>query len=206
MALFPEFVEPKFSGHVLHLFSGSLPPGNYERCDEVQDAELPVSVYELPNIVLNYRPRLILADPPYSAADAEKYGTVMVNRGRVFRTLAQVTDPGAFVVWLGHDLADAPEGGVADGQAHHARAVDEPPGAAGVDLRARRDVMHIERPTHCRTCGGVLTVRDERLEPIRPAHQRVVPAQGTDGLDRGGLMDSAAASRMTTKEAQTWTA
>lgn len=100
MALFPEFVEPKFSGHVLHLFSGSLPPGNYERCDEVQDAELPVSVYELPNIVLNYRPRLILADPPYSAADAEKYGTVMVNRGRVFRTLAQVTDPGAFVVWL----------------------------------------------------------------------------------------------------------
>lgn len=26
--------------------------------------------------------------------------------------------------------------------------------------------MHIERPTHCRTCDGVLTVRDERLEPI----------------------------------------
>lgn len=100
MALFPEFVEPRFPGHVLHLFSGSLPPGNYERCDEVQDAELPVSVYELPNIVLNYRPRLILADPPYSAADAEKYGTAMVNRGRVFRTLAQVTDHGAFVVWL----------------------------------------------------------------------------------------------------------
>lgn len=100
MALFPEFVAPQFPGHVLHLFSGSLPAGNYERCDSVQEAELPVSVYDLPNIILNHRPRLIIADPPYSKADAAKYDTPMVNRGRVFRTLAQITEPGAFVVWL----------------------------------------------------------------------------------------------------------
>lgn len=101
MALFPEFVAPRFAGHVLHLFSGSLPASpHYERCDEVQDAEIQASVYALPHIVLNYRPRLILADPPYSAADAERYGTAMIDRGRVFRTLAQVTDPGAFVAWL----------------------------------------------------------------------------------------------------------
>lgn len=101
MALFPEFVAPRFPGHVLHLFSGSLPASDqYERCDSVQPAELQCSAYDLPRVVLNYRPRLILADPPYSSADAKRYGTRGIDRGRVFRALAEITDPGAFVVWL----------------------------------------------------------------------------------------------------------
>ena len=35
----------------------------------------------------------VLADPPYSASDAERYGTSMVNRNKVVRTLSQVCGP-----------------------------------------------------------------------------------------------------------------
>lgn len=43
---------------------------------------------------------LVLADPPYSAADAEKYDTPMVNRGKVLRALRKVTRAGGNLVWL----------------------------------------------------------------------------------------------------------
>ena len=43
---------------------------------------------------------LILADPPYSAADAEKYDVPMVNRGKVMRALRKVAKTGANLVWL----------------------------------------------------------------------------------------------------------
>jgi hypothetical protein len=98
-ALFPDV--PDLPGApVMHVFSGSLPAGNYERVDVIEATDIRASVYELPNIMLNWRPRLIFADPPYSETDAAKYGTPMLNRGRVFRALAAITDPGAFVVWL----------------------------------------------------------------------------------------------------------
>lgn len=100
-ALFPDIVHPqRLNTDLLHVFSGSLPPGNYERCDSVQPAELQCSVYNLPNIILNWRPKLVIADPPYSAADATEYSTPMINRGRALRALAQVTDPGRHLVWL----------------------------------------------------------------------------------------------------------
>ena len=80
MALFLEFVEPKFSGHVLH--PPPAAPGTTSD-DEVQDAELPVSVYELPNIVLKLPPAVDSRRPSVPPLrDAEKHGTVMVNRGR----------------------------------------------------------------------------------------------------------------------------
>jgi hypothetical protein len=43
---------------------------------------------------------LVIADPPNSDADAEKYGVVMVDRGRVTRALATVVRPGGFLCWL----------------------------------------------------------------------------------------------------------
>ena len=43
---------------------------------------------------------LVLADPPYSAADAEKYGTQMINRGEVMRALRRVTRVGGNLAWL----------------------------------------------------------------------------------------------------------
>jgi len=42
----------------------------------------------------------VLADPPYSASDAERYGTAMVNRNRVVATLAAGLPAGAYVAWL----------------------------------------------------------------------------------------------------------
>lgn len=98
-ALFPDVTDPE----KLHVFSGSLPEGDYERCDSVQPSEMQMSVYDLPAAIevdAPWRPQLIIADPPYSKADAKKYSTPMINRGRVFRTLAEITAPGAHVVWL----------------------------------------------------------------------------------------------------------
>jgi hypothetical protein len=43
---------------------------------------------------------LILADPPYSYADAEHYGTPMVNRAAVIRRLREVCCKGGNLVWL----------------------------------------------------------------------------------------------------------
>ena len=42
----------------------------------------------------------VLADPPYSASDAERYGTMMVNRNKVVRTLSEGLRPGAYLAWL----------------------------------------------------------------------------------------------------------
>lgn len=100
MCLFPDVAASPRPTDVLHVFSGSLPPGHYERCDLMQPAEIQASVYELPNIILNWRPRLILADPPYSKEDAERYGTPPLDRGRAMRALAGVTNPGAHLVWI----------------------------------------------------------------------------------------------------------
>lgn len=43
---------------------------------------------------------LILADPPYSVADAEKYGVKMPNRRDVMRALRRVCQKGGNLVWL----------------------------------------------------------------------------------------------------------
>jgi hypothetical protein len=43
---------------------------------------------------------LILADPPYSADDAEKYATPMINRARVTSHLRAFAKTGGHMVWL----------------------------------------------------------------------------------------------------------
>ena len=42
----------------------------------------------------------VLADPPYSASDAERYGAPMVNRNKVVATLAAGLPSGAYIAWL----------------------------------------------------------------------------------------------------------
>jgi hypothetical protein len=42
---------------------------------------------------------LVLADPPYSVEDAERYQTTMVKRNQVMNALQRL-QPGAHVVWL----------------------------------------------------------------------------------------------------------
>lgn len=102
MALFPDveaFNSREGRITTMHVFSGSLPEGPYCRCDLLQPAEIQVSVYDL-DAARHGRYDLILADPPYSAADAEKYGTAMVDRRRALAALAQVTRVGGHLVWL----------------------------------------------------------------------------------------------------------
>jgi hypothetical protein len=115
LALFPDVVSLDRASAILHVFSGSLPPGPYERCDLVQPAEIQASVYALPEVVLNHRPRLICGNVrtavgPPSARDRRPGA----HRGRR-------RPP----VLAGHDLADAPQGPVGDGRPHRHHALDE---------------------------------------------------------------------------------
>jgi hypothetical protein len=95
-ALFPD------KRHALHLFSGKVDltamPGDTVDInadlsptfvDDAQTLErVPLATYDL-----------ILADPPYSVEDAERYQTTMVKRNLVLRALQRV-QPDTHVVWL----------------------------------------------------------------------------------------------------------
>ena len=97
-ALFPD------KASVLHLFSGLVDqtawPGDTLDirpevnptyvCDAQQSLRgLPLDSYDI-----------VLADPPYSVEDAERYRTTMVKRNRIMRRLAECCRPGTHVVWL----------------------------------------------------------------------------------------------------------
>lgn len=88
---------------ILHLFSGKvdlrrmpgdtldiLPERNPTYCVDAETCEgVPLELYDL-----------VVADPPYTPADAAKYGnTPMVVPGRVMRALERLPS-GAYVVWL----------------------------------------------------------------------------------------------------------
>lgn len=95
-ALFPD------KKRVLHLFSGKVDlealPGDTVDINPklkptyVDDAQtltrVPLEQYDL-----------ILADPPYSVEDAERYQTTMVRRNVVMRALQRASE-GAHIVWL----------------------------------------------------------------------------------------------------------
>jgi hypothetical protein len=95
-ALFPD------KRRVLHLFSGKVDlaalPGDTvdinadlapTYVDDAQKLEnVPLETYDL-----------ILADPPYSVEDAERYQTTMIKRNAVMRALQGVA-PGTHIVWL----------------------------------------------------------------------------------------------------------
>jgi len=95
MSLFPD------AQRVLHLFSGSLPPGNYVRFDINPDlGDVCGDAHRLSEYFAAGSFDLILADPPYSKEDADHYGTPMVNRNKVVSECAKVLEPGGFLVWL----------------------------------------------------------------------------------------------------------
>lgn len=99
MALFPDMAP----ADVLHVFSGSLPAGPYTRVDlnPLLEPDVVGSVYDAAALFRHRAPfGLVIADPPYSDADAVKYRTPMVDRGRVTRSLASVVRPGGFLAWL----------------------------------------------------------------------------------------------------------
>lgn len=96
-ALFPDILQRD----TLHAFSGSLPAGDYTRLDlnENLSPEIWGSVYDVA-LLTKRKFQLVLADPPYSPADAEKYGTPPLNKRLAIASLAAVTDAGGFLVWL----------------------------------------------------------------------------------------------------------
>lgn len=99
MALFPE---RRRREEILHAFSGSLRRGPYLRLDANRRLE-PELVGEVTNVARLVRGRpfsLVVADPPYSPADAKRYGMPMVNRNRAIAALGRVVRRGGFLVWL----------------------------------------------------------------------------------------------------------
>lgn len=88
---------------VLHLFSGKVdtalmpgvtvdinPANSPDYVDDAQALErVPLEDFDL-----------VMADPPYSVEDAERYQTTMVKRNKVMEALGSRLAPGCHVVWL----------------------------------------------------------------------------------------------------------
>ena len=96
-ALFPD------RKRVLHVFSGKVDlgamPGDTVDCNKEMQPSWVADAHDLSGVPL-HEYDLVLADPPYSIEDAERYQTTMIKRNVVMRSLAKGMAPGARVVWL----------------------------------------------------------------------------------------------------------
>jgi len=96
-ALFPD------RKRVLHVFSGRIDlaamPGDTVDCNPEMQPDWIADAHDLSAVPLNQYD-LVLADPPYSVEDAERYKTTMVQRNVVMRSLARGMVEGARVIWL----------------------------------------------------------------------------------------------------------
>jgi len=88
---------------VLHVFSGKVDlaamPGDTVDCNPAMKPDWHADAHDLSSVPLHTYD-LVLADPPYSVEDAERYQTTMVKRNVVMRSLAAGMSAGARVVWL----------------------------------------------------------------------------------------------------------
>lgn len=86
----------------LHIFSGKVDLAVLPGDTVDNNAELEPTYVDDAQTLLNVpleRYDLVLADPPYSVEDAERYQTGMVKRNLVMQGLQRV-QPGTHVVWL----------------------------------------------------------------------------------------------------------
>lgn len=95
-ALFPDCKK------ILHLFSGSLPSGDYIRFDRRQELEPDVvgEAEQLSNYFKTESFDIIYADPPYSEEDAKHYGTSLINRNKVLKECHKLLRPNGFLCWM----------------------------------------------------------------------------------------------------------
>lgn len=87
---------------VLHLFSGSLPEGPYTRFDRRPEMSPDVcgEAKDLASIFSPESMDIIYADPPYSEADANHYGTCLINRNQVVKDCFKILKVGGFLCWM----------------------------------------------------------------------------------------------------------
>lgn len=88
----------------LQLFSGSLKDEEYSgiridiksfrRPDVLGDAHLLHTIFPACSFDIIY------ADPPYSKEDADRYGTIMINRQKVLESARKVLKVGGWLIWL----------------------------------------------------------------------------------------------------------
>ena len=104
-ALFPD------AKRVLHLFSGMVDIGRWP-----EEITLDQSSDTQPDVLCNVEKRdwmekvllagdkgefdLVLADPPYSEEDAQKYGVSLIHRNVVLKDTRSVVKPSGHLVWL----------------------------------------------------------------------------------------------------------
>ena len=81
----------------LHVFSGSLPDSDdYDKVDFNTGIDVEYMSYAIPN---NYY-SLVLADPPYSVEDCDRYGCCMIKRNVVFNECYKVMEKDGILIWL----------------------------------------------------------------------------------------------------------
>ena len=86
---------------IVHVFSGSLPKGDYTRFDI--NPNLGDVIGNAENIDSLFQPQsfdIAYCDPPYSDVDAERYGYPMINRRKVLDSVHNIVETGGHVVWL----------------------------------------------------------------------------------------------------------
>lgn len=96
MSMFPD------KKKILHLFSGSLPTGNYDRCDidPENKPEILCDAKELWKHVSGRTYDLIIADPMYDKENAKKYGYPMTNRKVILEQCWFALKPEGWLIWL----------------------------------------------------------------------------------------------------------
>lgn len=99
IALFPDAKHES----TLQLFSGSLGPDTFGlRFDRREDVnpDFVGEADQLGSYFLDRRFDLIIADPPYTEEDANKYGTCLISRKKVFQQCRKILNKGGNLVWM----------------------------------------------------------------------------------------------------------
>ena len=86
--------------NVLHLFSGAIKSGDYVRFDIHNNCDISGDAHKLSTYFKEESFDLIIADPPYTGEDAEKYGTPMVKRQTILKEALKVLGPKGIIIWL----------------------------------------------------------------------------------------------------------
>ncbi len=87
--------------NVIHLFSGAVRNIYGDRFD-ISPEFTPTYCGDVMEIdkIIKRRYKLAIADPPYEAKDFEKYRVKPFNKPKAIRKIAEIIEPGGFLVWL----------------------------------------------------------------------------------------------------------